>query len=159
MTVRAVAGLLAILVAWVVPAAGQQPPDRPDSARAQIHTVLRAFYFSLAHQDWEALTAHILPAKVLAHRPPPEALILAAASTERATPAPAVREQVCSSEKPALVERASITLDGDWAEVSVPRCAPAEGAVDEFRLVHFETRWRLVYIDLFQEPVSISSGR
>jgi hypothetical protein len=51
---------------------------------------------------------------------------------------------------PAAVEQAVIELDGDWAEVSVPRCSPAVGA-DEFRLIRFDGRWRFVYIHLSQQ--------
>jgi hypothetical protein len=54
---------LAALGVYASTAAAQQS-ERLDSARAQIHTTLRAFYFNLAHQDWEALTADILAAKV-----------------------------------------------------------------------------------------------
>ena len=144
-----------MLSAWTVSATAQQSPIRPDSARAQIHTSLRAFYFNLAHQDWEALTADILAAKVVAHRPAPEALVLAASATslvaeERAT---------CSSNRAALVEQALITLDGNWAEVSVPRCTAAVAGADEFRLIHFEQRWRFVFIDLFEGPASVSARR
>ena len=58
---------------------------------------------------------------------------------------------------PAIVE-ATITLDGEWAEVSVPRCTEPRGA-DEFRLIRFQRRWRFVHIDLFQEPLLLSSER
>jgi hypothetical protein len=53
------------------------------------------------------------------------------------------------------VERAAITLEGGWAEVSVPRCAGA----DEFRLIHFDARWRIVHIELFQGPVKVTTDR
>ena len=56
------------------------------------------------------------------------------------------------------IDQATITLDGDWAEVSVPRCTAPRGA-DEFRLIRFERRWRFVYIDLFQEPLHLSTER
>jgi hypothetical protein len=150
---RALLLLAAVLSARTVSAAAQQSPIQPDSARAQIHTSLRAFYFNLAHEDWEALTADILAAKVVAHRPAPEALVLAAASAGVPS-APAA----CSSNE-ALVDQAAITLDGNWAEVSVPRCAGTLAGADEFRLIRFEERWRFVYIDLYQEPVNISTGR
>ena len=152
---RAPLVLALVLSAWTVGAAAQQSPIQPDLARAQIHTSLRAFYFNLAHQDWEALTADILAAKVVAHRPAPEALVLAASAASSLTDEPAA----CSSNQTALVDQAIITLDGNWAEVSVPRCTAALAGVDEFRLIHFEERWRFVYIDLYEEPVNVSTGR
>lgn len=152
---RAPLVLALVLSAWTVSATAQESPIQPDSARAQIHTSLRAFYFNLAHQDWEALTADILAAKVVAHRPAPEALVLAASA---GAPSVADEPAACSSNQ-ALVDQATITLDGDWAEVSVPRCTPALAGADEFRLIHFEERWRFVYIDLFEEPVNVSKGR
>jgi len=145
-----------VLSAWTVSATTQQSPIQPDSARAQIHTSLRAFYFNLAHQDWEALTADILAAKVVAHRPAPEALVLAAASAGASSLA---GEPACTSNQAALVDRAIITLDGSWAEVSVPRCTAALAGADEFRLIHFEERWRFVYIDLYDERMNVSTGR
>jgi hypothetical protein len=141
---RALLSLLVLSLAAPVFAAAQTSPAELDSTRARIHTTLRAFYFNLAHQDWEALTADVLPAKVVAHRPAPEALVAAAAMPER-DPAPSA----CSTTG-AAVEQAAITLEGDWAEVSVPRCAPAPAGSDEFRLIRFEQRWRFVYIDLYQ---------
>jgi hypothetical protein len=150
------AGLVLALVlsAWTASASAQQSTIRPDSARAQIHTSLRAFYFNLAHQDWEALTADILAAKVVAHRPAPEAMVLAASAAASPVDGPAA----CSSNRP-LVDQAIITLDRNWAEVSVPRCAAALAGADEFRLIRFEERWRFVYIDLYEEPVNVSTGR
>jgi len=149
--------LFALAAALLVPVAAlsaQQTTSDRDSA--QIHTTLRAFYFNLAHQDWEAMAADILPAKVVAHRPVPEALVLAATSGPRLPsprrPAGSSPESdelpECSSESTPLVDQATITLDGDWAEVSVPRCTASRAGEDEFRLIHFEQRWRFVYIDL-----------
>jgi hypothetical protein len=162
----AVLGLFVVLVGWNTRAAAQERPARLDSVRTQIQTTLRSFYFNLAHQDWEALTSDILAAKVVAHRPAPEALVTAA-NRPRTNPSTGVgggalsADQVtaCSSGATARVDRAIITLDGDWAEVSIPSCSAAPSAVDEFRLIKFEDRWRIVYIDLFQEPLNISTDR
>jgi hypothetical protein len=145
---RTAFALATSLVAATGTAMAQHPAD---STRAQIHRTLRAFYFNLAHNDWEALTADILPAKVVAHRSAPEALVMAATSAagERAE---------CTSPATPLIDRATITLDGDWAEVSVPRCTAPRGA-DEFRLIRFERRWRFVYIYLFQEPLHVVTER
>ena len=156
---RTAFALIAVLVASPVIATAQQAPAQLDSA--QIHTTLRAFYFNLAHQDWASLNADILPAKVVAHRPAPEGLVAAAASPRRAAGlSPATHDLVaCSPKATALVDQATITLDGDWAEVSVPRCTAAPEGADEFRLIHFEERWRFVYIDLFEESVNVATDR
>ena len=63
----AVAGMLPALA---LPAAAQAAVE-PDSAHAQIRTVLRAFYFNLARQDWEALGAYVLSPKLLERRAAP----------------------------------------------------------------------------------------
>jgi hypothetical protein len=154
MSIRAVVVVLVpVLIAAALPATAQQPLTPADSTPAQLRTTLRAFYFSLAHRDWEALTADILPAKVVAHRPAPESLVMAARLPDRPARAagsapPADDPPACSSSASALVDRARITLDGDWAEVSVPSCGGTTPGADEFRFIHFEGRWRIVYIDL-----------
>jgi hypothetical protein len=145
--------MLAGSVAATASPAAQQPETRLDSARVQIHTTLRAFYFNLAHRDWEALTADILAAKVVAHRPAPDAMVVAASrprvqSPGRAGLSLAATPAACPSGGTALVDQARITLDGDWAEVSVPRCPALSDGADEFRLIRFEARWRIVYIEL-----------
>jgi hypothetical protein len=159
-------GLFVVLVGWSTGASAQERPARIDSVQIQIQTTLRRFYFNLAHQDWEALTSDILAAKVVAHRPAPEALVIAgnrpsARPSNGAGAGELAADQVrgCPSGATARVDRAIITLDGNWAEVSVPSCSAAQSAVDEFRLIKFEDRWRIVYIDLFQEPVNISTDR
>jgi hypothetical protein len=144
----------------------QQSADRADSARAQIQGRLRAFYFNLAHRDWEALTADVLAAKMVAHRRVPDALLaLADSPGERplthggGSSSGTSDAMACSASGPVRVDRTMITLDGEWAEASVPRCFPSLSGVDEFRLIHFQDRWRFVYIDLFQEPVNVSVHR
>src|SRR5215212_7205695 len=129
-------------------ATAQESSVSSDSVRVQIQTRLRAFYFNLAHHDWEALTADILAAKVVAHRPPPDALLVAALSR---------KPIACSSGPGRFIENARIMLDGDWAEVSVPRCTSTLAGSDEFRFIHFEARWRLVYIRLFEESLIVSA--
>jgi hypothetical protein len=155
--------LLTLVAALLIPVAvvsGQEPPAQLDSIRAQIHTSLRAFYFNLAHQDWEALTADILAAKVVAHRPAPAAMVAAAAAPSREVRVSQPNDRkACSWSAAPMVDQAVMLLDGDWAEVSVPRCGTVDGGRDEFRLIYFEQRWRIVYIDLFQEPLSVSTGR
>ncbi|HEX3234896.1 MAG TPA: hypothetical protein VHR41_11910 [Gemmatimonadales bacterium] len=160
-TRRTIAGLFLTLTTWSGKAAAQQQQILADSTRAQIQTGLRAFYFNLAHRDWDALTADILPAKVVAHRPAPEVLLTKAGAArdaaERSTKAD--DSAMCPAGQAALVDQAGIILDGDWAEVSVPRCGGSPAGADEFRLIRFESRWRLVYIRLFQQPVNVSTDR
>jgi hypothetical protein len=148
---RAALALVTLLVAAASTAAAQQAQAQRDSTRAQIQRTLRAFYFNLAHNDWEALTADILPAKVVAHRSAPEALAMAARS---AAGAPVE----CASPETPSIDGAIILLDGDWAEVSVTRCTEPRGA-DQFRLIRFDRRWRFVHIDMFAEPQLLSSER
>jgi hypothetical protein len=151
--------LFALLVLSSTSAAAQDPAAI-DSGRAQIRTTLRAFYFNLAHQDWEALTADILAAKVVAHRPLPKSLAMAAMARGGATTAPVAADpKQCPRGSAALVDRAIVTLDAVWAEVLVPHCTPISVGVDQFRLIRFENRWRFVSIELFQDPVIISSDR
>ncbi len=142
-------GLAAVLAMATGVAQAQETTAGPDSAA--IHTTLRAFYFNLAHRDWEAIASQVLPAKVVAHRPAPEAMLAAAEF-----PAPVDAAADCSA---TLGNQARIMMDGDWAEVSVPRCDGGRRGEDEFRLIHFEERWRFVYIDLFEERLSVTAER
>jgi len=132
-----------------------RPADDSDRDSAQIHTTLRAFYFNLAHQDWEAMAADILPAKVVRASACPEALVLAATSGPRLPsprrPAGSSPESdelpECSSESTPLVDRhhhARRRLGGGVRAA----CTASRAGEDEFRLIHFEQRWRFVYIDL-----------
>lgn len=139
---------VAMLMTLALPAAGQQAAARQDPVEAQLHSVLRAFYFNLAHHDWEAIAADVLSAKVLASRPVPERL-----------PRSAGEPVDCSPGASAIVEEAIIQREGDWADVSVPRCGVAAIAADEFRLIRFENRWRFVYINLVQGSIFLSTDR
>jgi hypothetical protein len=127
----------AMLTAIALPIRAQQ-----DSAQAELRTVLRAFYFNLAHHDWEAIVADVLSAKILASHPAP-------ASLER-MPVSA-GSGPCPASQSALIAKAVIKRDGDWAAVLVPHCSPSSSGGDEFRLMHFQTRWRFVYINLLEE--------
>jgi hypothetical protein len=148
---RVALALVTLSIAATATAAAQQAPAQRDSSRAQIQRTLRAFYFNLAHDDWEALTADILPAKVVAHRSAPEALVMSA-------PSAADPPVECASPVTPSIDGAIITVDGDWAEVSVPRCTEPRGA-DEFRLIRFDRRWRFVHIELSREPRHLSTER
>ena len=142
---RSSAGLIAALAMLPSAAVAQE------SDSSAIHTTLRAFYFNLAHHDWEAIASQVLPAKVVAHRPAPEAMMAAADS-----PAPPVDPVDCSSPSGG---QSRLMIDGDWAEVSVARCEGGRKGEDEFRLIRFEQRWRIVYIDLFEERLSVTAER
>jgi hypothetical protein len=59
-----------------------------------------------------------------------------------------------------MVTEAVIHVDGDWADVSVPRCSGVSSGVDEFGMLYFEQRWRFIYTDLFEGPkTSETAGR
>jgi hypothetical protein len=139
--------LLLALAVWPPAASAQQAPS-PDSSRAQIQQTLRSWYFSLSHHDWNAVTDDILAAKVVAHRSPPAALL----RNQEFHVAVAQESRPCAGGGRALVSAAVILLDGDWADVWVPRCGTSFHGGDSFRLIHFEQRWRFVSIHLYQEP-------
>lgn len=146
------AGLL--LMAAAQPAAAQQADVRPDSARAQIRAVLRAFYFNLERQNWEVLSAYVLSPKLLERRGAPGDLQMVARDRTRGRGSShaAAAPTSCPSRTSPMIDEASIRLEGDWAEVSVPRCSGASAGVDEFRMLDFEARWRFIYTDLFEAP-------
>jgi hypothetical protein len=146
---RQTAALLALLAAAGSVTAQQSSPD---SAHSEIRRTLRAFYFTLAHGDWEAMTAYILAAKVVAHRVPPEAMRM----TSGGSASPADGNAGCTAEANGFVDRATIKVDAEWAEVSAPRCAYPAGGADQFRLIRFEGRWRFVHIDLVDRLSDLS---
>jgi hypothetical protein len=163
MSIRCLVLALAVgLTGLVSRATAQQPAAPADSARAELQSTLRAFYFNLAHQDWGALSAYILPAKVVAHRPAPDAIVVASTRPPNGVlptaSASANDAPTCSNANEAPVDNAVILLRGDWAEVSVARCGAAAGA-DQFRLIHFEARWWIVFIDLFRAPPAVQVAR
>jgi hypothetical protein len=135
-------------------AAAQGAAIQPDSARAEIRAVLRAFYLNLENRNWEALSAYVLSPKLLERRGAPGDLQMVARDRGRGRGSPhaAAARLPCPSSTTAAVEEAAIRLDGDWAEVSVPRCSGPSAGVDEFRMLHFEARWRFIYTDLFEAP-------
>ena len=147
---RALLALAAGLAIAPPAATAQETPAAIDTAG--IHTTLRAFYFNLAHQDWEAIASDVLSAKVVAHRPVP-ADMAAAAVPERYSGG------TCASDARVVIEAAIMRRDRDWVEVSVPRCNTVTLGADEFRLIRFERRWRFVSIALFEEPAAFSAER
>ena len=138
---------VAMLMALALPAAGQQAAAQQDSLEIQLRSVLRAFYFNLAHHDWEAVAADVLSAKILASRPMPERLMGPASEPVECAPGTFA----------AAVEEAIIQREGDWAAVSIFRCDGASAGADQLRLIQFEKRWRFVYIDLFEAPMIVST--
>lgn len=135
-------------------AAAQGAALQPDSARAEIRAVLRAFYLNLERKNWEALSAYVLSPKLLERRGAPGDLQTVARDRgrSRGSSHAAAAQLPCPLSSSAAVEEAAIRLDGDWAEVSVPRCIEPSVGVDEFRMLYFEARWRFIYTDLFEAP-------
>ena len=140
-------------------ATAQQAIIPPDSARAQIRAVLRAFYFHLEHQNWDALSTYVLSPKLLERRGAPGdvEMVTRDRARGRASSHAETASKACADRISPQVEEAAIRLDGDWAEASVSRCSGASAGVDEFRLLYFEDRWRFIYTDLFEAPAL--SGR
>ena len=135
-------------------AAAQSTAIAPDSARAQIRPVLRAFYLNLANQNWDALAAYVLSPKLLERRGAPGDLQVVARDRTRGrgSPAAVAAPAACPSSASPMIDDAVIGLDGDWADVSVPRCSGPSPGVDQFGMLYFEQRWRFIYTDLFQGP-------
>jgi hypothetical protein len=142
-----------VLLVSVAPAAAAQGTViEQDSARAQIHVVLRAFYLNLANQNWDALAAYVLSPKLLERRGGPGNLQMAARDRTRGrgTPPALAVPRTCPPSASPMISEADIRLDGDWAEVSVPRCSGPSPGVDEFGMLYIEKRWRFIYTDLFE---------
>jgi hypothetical protein len=135
-------------------AVAQGAATQPDSARAEIRAVLRAFYLNLEAQNWVALSAYVLSPKLLERRGAPGDLQMVARDRGRGRGSShaAAARRPCPSSSSAAVEEAAIRLDDDWAEVSVLRCSGPSMGVDEFRMLYFEARWRFIYTDLFEAP-------
>ena len=162
MSIRRTAGAVAgLLMALALPATAQRAAVQPDSAHAQIRTVLHAFYSNLESRNWEALAAYVLSPKLLERRGAPGDLQTAARdrARTRASSHAAATPTTCSQSTSPMVDQAAIQLDGDWAEVSVPRCSGTAAGTDEFRLLYFEKRWRFIYTDLFEAPTNVSTDR
>jgi hypothetical protein len=137
-------------------ATAQKAVIPPDSARSQIRAVLRAFYLHLENRNWDALSPYVLSPKLLERRGTPEDVRAVTRDRTRGGGAShaASRPKTCPAKPAALVEEAAIRLDGDWAEVSVPRCSGTSPGVDELRMLYFEERWRFIYTDLFDGSTS-----
>jgi hypothetical protein len=154
---------LAVLLTSLAPrASAQEATLPPDSARVEIRAVLRAYYLNLANENWDALAAYVLSPKLLERRGAPGGLDMAARNRTRGrgSPRPLAAPPTCPSSASPMIDEAVIRLDGDWAEVSVPRCSGPSAGVDEFGMLYFEEHWRFIYTDLFQAPpTSATAGR
>ena len=151
-----VGALIGLATAGGTPALAQQPLTRSEPAELRIRTSLRAFYFSLAHHDWEALIAGILPAKVVAHRSAPAAIVAASRAPQRTAS--------CPSTIVGRVEGAEIKIDAGWAAATVARCDVGETGgsdtgADEFRFIEFDGRWWIVYIELSRDSGVVRLAR
>jgi hypothetical protein len=162
MPIRRTAVVMAGLMALALPAAAQRAAIQPDSAQAQIRTVLRGFYSNLESGNWDALAAYVLSPKLLERRGAAgdSQLVARDRTRTRASSRVAAAPVRCpSSGSSPMIDQAAIKLDADWAEVSVPRCRGGSAGTDEFRLLYFEERWRFIYTDLFEGPTNVSTGR
>ena len=151
-----------LLLAAPLPATAQGTSNAPDSARAQILPVLRAFYLNLANQNWDGLAAYVLSPKLLERRGAPGDLqmVVRDRTRGRGSPASVAAPRVCPSNASPMIDQAAVRLDGDWADVSVPRCSGPSPGVDQFGMLYFEQRWRFIYTDLFQgAPASETAAR
>jgi hypothetical protein len=140
-----------LLMALPQLATAQEVRMPSDSAESQIRAVLRAFYLHLENQNWEALSPYVLSPKLLERRGNPEDVQMVARDRgrSRGSSHAASSPRACPAKPSALVDEAVIRIDGDWAEVSVPRCSGSSPGVDELRMLYFEERWRFIYTDLF----------
>jgi hypothetical protein len=143
-----------LLMALARPAAAQGAAIQPDSAHPQIRAVLRAFYLHRQNQNWEALASYVLSPKLLERRGAPGdvQMVNRDRARGRGSSHGSAAPTACSSSTSPKIDEAEIRLDGDWAEVSVPRCDGASSGVDQFRMLYFEQRWRFIYTDLFEAP-------
>ncbi|HKT59647.1 MAG TPA: hypothetical protein VJQ46_06325 [Gemmatimonadales bacterium] len=147
--------------ALIHPAVAQQATQAPDSARTEIRAVLRAFYLNLESRNWDALAAYVLSPKLLERRGAPGDLQMVARdrSRSRGWSHAAAGPVTCPSSTSSGIEAAAIRVDGDWADVSVPRCSGTASGVDELGLLYFERRWRFIYTDLFEGPATTETAK
>ena len=133
------------------PLVAQQPLPPPDSASGQIRLVLRAFYLNLHSHNWDALAGYVLSPKLLERRGVPDDARMVARDRTRSRGASiAAALPTCPSTASPMVDDAAIRVDGDWADVSVPRCDGRAPGIDQFGMLYFESRWRFIYTDLFE---------
>ncbi len=148
-----------LLMTLVRPASGQQAAVPTDSAGAEIRAVLRAFYLHLDNHNWDALSAYVLSPKLLERRgaPSDQQMVVRDRARARHSSISVAPPRGCPSSASPTVDQAAIRVDGDWADVSVPRCRGGAPGVDQFGMLYFESRWRFIYTDLFEalpQPVT-----
>jgi hypothetical protein len=150
-----------LVLALAHPVAAQQAALPPDSARVEIRAVLRAFYSNYESQNWDALAAYVLSPKLLERRGAPGDLQAVARDRTRSRrwSHPAATPVPCPTSASSVADSADIRIDGDWADVSAPRCSGAVPGVDELGLIYFEQRWRFIYTDLFQAPEPAATAK
>jgi len=152
---------LALLSMATAPSLIAQAPASADSASAEIRPILRAFYLNYASQNWDALAAYVLSPKLLERRGvPQDARMVARDRTRSRGSSATVALPACPSSASPMIDGAAIRVDGDWADVSVPRCSGRAPGVDQFGMLYFERRWRFIYTDLFEvEPSPETAAR
>jgi hypothetical protein len=160
--VRGSAAGIAVVILLMLSAgrtAAQEVSGPQDSVTSQIRSVLRAFYLHLENRNWDALSPYVLSPKLLERRGSPGEveMVTKGRGRSRGSSHASASPRACPAKPPALVDEATISVDGDWAEVSVPRCSGSSAGVDELRMLYFEDRWRFIYTDLFD--ASSPSGR
>lgn len=134
------------------PATAQGGGGSADTAREEIRAVLRAYYQNLQAGNWDALASYVLSPKLMERRggPADSAQVWRDRSRQRVLAHAAAAPAHCPSPASPMLDQAVIQIDGDWADVSVPRCAADTGGFDELQLMFFEHRWRFIYTDMFQ---------
>ena len=112
-------------------------------------------------QNWDALAAYVLSPKLLERRGAPgDARMVARDRTRSRESSASAPLPACPSSASPMIDEAAIVLDGDWAEVSVPRCSGRSPGVDAFGMLYFEKRWRFIYTDLFEaQPAPETAAR
>jgi hypothetical protein len=160
-TLRLTLALALLPMATASSLIAQDTPVAPDSASADIRLVLRAFYLNYANQNWDALAAYVLSPKLLERRgAPADAGTVARDRTRSRGSSLEVDPPTCPSSASPMIDDAAIRVDGDWADVSVPRCSGGAPGVDQFGMLYFENRWRFIYTDLFEaQPASETAAR
>jgi len=152
---------VALLVLASIHHAAAQTARPPDSARAEIRSVLRAFYSNYESQNWDALAAYVLSPKLLERRGAPGDIQAVARdrTRNRAWSHAATKPVACPTGASTVADSAEIRVDGDWADVSATRCSGAIAGVDELGLLYFEQRWRFIYTDLFEPPAPEATAK
>jgi hypothetical protein len=130
----------------------QDAQTRSTPSAEEVRVVLRAFYFALAHREWEALMRHTLPAKVTTRWIMPDSLLTARANGPGPSRAGhgSGAEPACHADDAQRIAFAAVRLGPEWASARVPACADGSGPSDEFRFLRVQGAWRIVYIALRQ---------